>query len=101
MSDDLPESETPAPLFSIIVPLEFHRGQWERAWQGWQSQTIGSADFEIILVVPADFPQRERLHQLTVPTLRLEPSTHSHDVSLCAAGAAKAVVLNHALTVLG
>lgn len=90
MSDDLPEPETPAPLFSVIVPLEFHRGQWERAWQGWQSQTIGRTDFEIILVVPADFPQRERLHQLAGPALRLESSSHSHDIGLCAVGAAKA-----------
>lgn len=28
-----------SPLFSIIIPLESHRGQWELSWLGWTSQT--------------------------------------------------------------
>jgi hypothetical protein len=78
-----------APLFSIIIPLEYHRGQWDRAWQGWQSQTLDRASFEIILVVPPDFPDRDKLAELG-DLARLEYSHYSHDIGLCAAGAAKA-----------
>jgi hypothetical protein len=89
----MPDDETPppmiAPLFSIIIPLEFHRGQWDRAWQGWQSQTLDRASFETILVVPPDFPDRDKLAELG-DLARLEYSHHSHDIGLCAAGAAKA-----------
>jgi hypothetical protein len=81
---------TAAPLFSIIIPLEFHRGQWERGWQGWQSQTLDKAAFEIILGVPPDFPQRDKLVAIVGPAARLEYSQHSHDIALCAAGAAGA-----------
>jgi GT2 family glycosyltransferase len=79
-----------APLFSIIIPLEFHRGQWERCWQGWHSQTLDRAAFEIILVVPPNYPEREKLSELTGPAPRLEYSQHSHDINLCAVGAARA-----------
>jgi hypothetical protein len=61
MPDDQTVPRTITPLFSIIIPLEYHRGQWDRAWQGWQSQTLDRASFEIILVVPPDFPDRNKL----------------------------------------
>jgi len=89
MSDDYTPPQTIVPLLSIIIPLEFHRGQWDRAWQGWQSQTLDRASFEIILVVPPDFPDRDKLAELG-DLARLEYSNHSHDIGLCAAGAAKA-----------
>ena len=89
MSDDLTPPPMIAPLLSIIIPLEFHRGQWDRAWQGWQSQTLDRANFEIILMVPPDFPDRDKLAELA-DLARLEYSHHSHDIDLCAAGAAKA-----------
>ncbi len=89
MSDDETPPQPIAPLFSVIIPLEFHRGQWGRAWQGWQSQTLDRAGFEIILVVPPDFPDRDKLAELG-DLARLEYSHHSHDIGLCAAGAAKA-----------
>ncbi len=75
-----------APLFSIIIPLEFHRGQWERCWQGWQAQTLPRSEFEIILVVPPGFAQRADLDQFA-PAARLEYSQHAHDIGLCADGA--------------
>jgi hypothetical protein len=81
---------TAAPLFSIIIPLEYHRGQWERCWQGWQSQTLDRESFEIILVVPPNFPERDKLSRLADPTPRLEYSQHSHDIALCVDGAASA-----------
>src|SRR5271165_6309409 len=88
MSDQLPDAEA-TPLFSIIIPLEFHRGQWERCWQGWQSQTLPRSAFEIILVVPPDFPQRDKLQDFA-SVGRLEYSQHSHDIGLCADGARSA-----------
>ena len=87
MLDRLPDSETPTPLFSVIVPLEYHRGQWERSWQGWQSQTLDRTAFEIILVVPPDFPQRDKLAELASATTRLEYADVAHDIALCAVGA--------------
>jgi hypothetical protein len=90
MLDNQTEPRAIAPLFSVIIPLEFHRGQWERCWRGWQSQTLDKAAFEIILVVPPDFPERDKLSGLTNPAPHLEYSQHSHDVALCADGVTSA-----------
>lgn len=90
MLDSQTEPRTIAPLFSIIIPLEYHRGQWERSLRGWQSQTFDKAAFEIVLMVPPNFPERDKLSELAGPALRLEYSDQSHDIDLCAAGAAGA-----------
>jgi hypothetical protein len=79
-----------SPLFSIIIPLEFHRGQWELAWLGWTSQTADKSLYEIILVVPPDFTAREQLTALAGDRARLEFTDSDHDVGLCAFGATKA-----------
>src|SRR5947207_15801802 len=76
------------PLFSVIIPLEFHRGQWERCWQNWNVQTVERSAYEIILVVPPGFHEHNLLKVLSVD--RLEFSSRSHDIDLCAEGAAKA-----------
>jgi hypothetical protein len=76
------------PVFSIIVPLEFHRGQWERCWKGWNDQTIARSMYETILVVPPGFQQQALLNEFSAD--RVEFSEHSHDIALCHAGAAKA-----------
>ncbi|MGY8663600.1 hypothetical protein Q3C01_14680 [Bradyrhizobium sp. UFLA05-109] len=78
------------PLFSVIIPLEFHRGQWEQSWQGWMSQTLARPLYEIILVVPPDFSPRGNLSALADGEARLEFSDSAHDIGLCAFGAAKA-----------
>jgi hypothetical protein len=78
------------PLFSIIVPLGYHRGKWERCWLEWQAQTLPKSQYEVILVVPPDFPEQEKLPGLLGPRARLEYSTELHDVGLCAVGAARA-----------
>ena len=78
------------PLISVIVPLEYHRGQWERCWLGWQAQTVAKSQYETILVVPPDFPEREKLPALLGPRDRLEYSNEQHDIGLCAIGAARA-----------
>jgi hypothetical protein len=86
---DLTEFMT-TPLFSIIVPLEYHRGQWEQCWLGWQAQTLPKSKYEVILVVPPDFAQREKLPAMLGPGDRIEYSTEHHDIGLSAQGAARA-----------
>jgi hypothetical protein len=78
------------PIFSVIIPLEFHRGQWERCWLGWQAQTVSKTQYEIILIVPSDFPERDKLAALLRPRDRLIYSNERHDVALSAIGAARA-----------
>ncbi|NYG45035.1 hypothetical protein GGD67_002483 [Bradyrhizobium sp. IAR9] len=79
-----------SPLFSIIIPLEYHRGQWEQSWLGWTSQTADKSLYEIILVVPPDFKTREALKALAGDEARLEFTDSEHDIGLCAFGATKA-----------
>jgi len=79
-----------APLFSIIIPLEYHRGQWEQSWLGWTSQTVDKSLYEIILVVPPDFVAPDELKALAGERARLEFTASDHDIGLCAFGATKA-----------
>lgn len=79
-----------SPLFSIIIPLEYHRGQWELSWLGWTSQTADRSLYEIILVVPPDFTAREQLVALARDQARIEDAGFEHDIGLCAFGATKA-----------
>lgn len=88
--------ETPAtpdggvPWFSVIIPLEFHRGQWEQSWLGWTSQTLGTSLYEIILVVPPDFSSPDVLKTLAGNRARIEDGCSKHDIGLAAFGATKA-----------
>ncbi|TPQ42550.1 hypothetical protein C2U70_01110 [Bradyrhizobium guangdongense] len=84
------ETDTQAPLFSVIIPLEYHRGQWEQSWLGWMSQTADRSLYEIILVVPPDFSARAELKALAGGGARLEFTESSHDIGLCAYGATRA-----------
>jgi hypothetical protein len=77
MSINPPDPSSSNPLFSIIIPLEFHRGQWERCWRGWNAQTFERSAYEIILVVPPDFREHILLNELSAD--RLEFSSSSHD----------------------
>ncbi|MGY4449498.1 hypothetical protein ACVWZR_004158 [Bradyrhizobium sp. i1.3.1] len=79
-----------SPLFSIIIPLEHHRGQWELSWLGWTSQTADKSLYEIILVVPPDFEALNELKALAGGKARLEFTNSDHDIGLCAFGATKA-----------
>lgn len=76
------------PLFSVIIPLEAHRGQWERCWQCWNTQTVDRSAYEIIVVVRPDFPSDAMLHG--IPLDCIEFSDRSHEIDLCAVGAARA-----------
>ena len=76
-----------SPLFSVIIPLEYHRGQWEQSWLGWTSQTADRSLYEIILVVPPDFTALAELKALAGDKARLEFADSVHDIGLCAFGA--------------
>lgn len=78
------------PLFSVVVPLEFHRGQWERGWRAWQAQSLAPSLYETLLVVPPGFPEREQLVAMLGPNDRLVDADSHHDIGLCAVGAARA-----------
>lgn len=78
------------PLFSVVIPLEFHRGHWEHAWLGWYEQSVDKSLYEIILVVPPDFSSSEELQALRQLGARLEFADWRHDIGLCAAGATRA-----------
>jgi hypothetical protein len=78
------------PLFSVIIPLEFHRDQWVRCLRGWREQTLPKSQFELILMVPPNFTDHEKLNASAGPQIRLEYSTKSHDIDLGAEGAARA-----------
>jgi hypothetical protein len=79
--------------FSIIIPLEFHRGQSERCVRAWcQQRQFASCDYEVICVVPQNYPVRER--KALLGTLRdhdrLIESQAAHDMAHCVEGAAAA-----------
>ncbi|MCP3448247.1 glycosyltransferase family 2 protein [Bradyrhizobium sp. CCGUVB14] len=78
------------PLFSVIIPLESHRGQWEQSWLGWTAQTADRSLYEIILVVPRDFTALAELKQLAGDRAHLEFADSVHDIGLSAIGASRA-----------
>ncbi len=79
-----------APLFSIILPLDNHRGQWKKALEAWQGQAFDQSAYEIVLVVPPDFPEPEALDALSGARCRLAFSVDRPDMRLCALGASRA-----------
>lgn len=81
---------TATPLISVIVPLEYHRGQWERGWRAWRAQTLDPCLYETILVVPPGFPETVQLEAHVGPNDRVVHAAASHDIGLCAIGAGQA-----------
>jgi hypothetical protein len=88
MSVNRSDPSSSKPVISVIIPLEFHRDQWERCWQGWNAQTVDRSAYELILVVPSDFQDLAWLDGVSADCL--EFSSQSHDIDLCAAGAKRA-----------
>lgn len=76
-----------SPLFSIIIPLEFHRGKFDHAWQAWQRQDIDSTLLEIILMIPPGFEDHGILPTANDRRVRVQFSEARHDIALCAEGA--------------
>jgi len=88
-------------LFSIIIPLEFHRGQAERCVQAWaKEQTLSRDQYEVLLIAPNDFPRREieTLKAMLAPHDRLWFSHEEHDMALCDEGARAARSANFFFT---
>ena len=88
MSVSRADPSSSKPVISVIIPLEFHRDQWERCWEGWNAQTVARSVYELILVVSPDFQGHAWLDGIS--TDRVEFSSQSHDIDLSAAGARKA-----------
>lgn len=83
-------SETRAPSVSVIIPLEFHRGQAGNCLELWLAgQTHPREDFEIILACPPDFPQEERraIQAKMAAWDRLIEFPLHHDIALVEQGA--------------
>ncbi|RBP39734.1 hypothetical protein DES53_109161 [Roseimicrobium gellanilyticum] len=83
-------SAVPAPRFSVIIPLEFHRGQGHDCLQGWtQGQDFPRDQFEIVLAIPPSFPEDEAavLRTMLAPHDQAIDLPHEHDIALCAAAA--------------
>ena len=86
-----------APLFSVVIPLEYHRDKWETCLHAWQVQSIAASEYELLLVIPPGFSERSRLAALTADmdnACRVVTSDLAHDVNLCAVGADHAVGQN-------
>src|SRR5438105_2384849 len=70
-------------LFSIIIPLAFHRGKWKNCLRAWcHDQTLSKSRYEVIAVVPPDFPRSalNALSELLGPYGRLQHSRARHDM---------------------
>lgn len=81
------------PLFSVIIPLEFHRGQAARCVSAWcDAQTLFRPLYEVVLAVPPGFASGElsSLIAKLSPHDRVIYSEASHDMVLCVEGAAAA-----------
>jgi hypothetical protein len=79
--------------FSVIIPLEFHRGQGTHCVTAWcRHQTFPMHDFEIICVMPITYPaaDRQAIEAVLRPQDRLIPSNAAHDMTHCVEGAAVA-----------
>ena len=84
---------SPAPRFSVIIPLEFHRGHAVRCVRGWaQGQLFSREQFEIVVASPADHPKDEldEIRGLLGPRDRLLQFDRHHDMDLCAKAAESA-----------
>lgn len=94
MSGENPEfGDPPAPLFSVIIPLEWHRDRWEQCLRAWQAQTLANSQYELVLVLSRSFTERDQLSALLVETdgrYRVVVSDSNHDMGLCVFGAEQA-----------
>jgi hypothetical protein len=80
-------------LFSVIIPLQFHRFRALDCIRGWVStQELSAAEFELVCVLPQS--ERDTLHDgikaLLRPHDRLLLSDETHDMTQCVQGAAAA-----------
>jgi len=77
----------------VVIPFEYHRGQWERCIGAWMAQTVEPLRYEVILVVPPGFPRQQELTDFLSRTnsrCRLLECDLHHDIGLSAFGASAA-----------
>ena len=76
--------------FSVIIPLEFHRGHAVQCVRGWaEGQLFPRDQFEIVIASPADHPKAEldEIRGLLGPQDRVLQFDRHHDMDLCAKAA--------------
>ncbi|CCV13670.1 glycosyltransferase [Mesorhizobium sp. STM 4661] len=77
-------------LFSVLMPLEFHRDQATIAIRKWrQDQTLRGSAFELILVAShdANAADMDEIRQLLAPQDRLVQTSAKHDIAQVAEAA--------------
>ena len=78
------------PRFSVIIPLEAHRGHAVRCIRGWaEEQVFQREQFEILVASPPGHPPAEldEIRRLLGPQDRILKFDHDHDMTLCAMAA--------------
>ena len=88
-SSHVPTS-TRVPRFSIIIPLEFHRGQGEDCLRAWtQGQEYPRDQYEIVLAIPPSLSKNEAAGMVAMLSEydQAIDLPHEHDIALCAAAA--------------
>jgi GT2 family glycosyltransferase len=89
----LVSSELSSMRFSVIIPLEFHRGQGDKCLRAWvKDQTYPREQFEVIVACPEDFPREEytALRALLAAHDRFLLLPGDHDMTLCEVAAREA-----------
>ena len=84
------DPSTAAPRFSVIIPLEEHRGHAVLCVRAWtEQQDFPREQFELVIASPPDYPpaELEELRSLLAGQDRLLHLTHDHDMDLCAEAA--------------
>lgn len=79
--------------FSVLIPLEFHRGLAERCIRAWcTSQVVPGSAYEVLVAAPADHDRGElaRVASVLRPQDRLLELPHKHDMPLVAEAARQA-----------
>jgi len=84
------EASAAPPKFSVIIPLEFHRGMVERCVRGWSAeQDFPREQFEIVIAAPVDHPAAElaEVRAMLAPHDRIVSFDFQHDMDLVARAA--------------
>ena len=79
-----------SPRFSVIIPLEFHRGQAVGCVRGWaEDQLFPREQFEIVVASPEGHPQAEldEIRSVLGPQDTVLELPCHHDMDLCALAA--------------
>jgi hypothetical protein len=78
--------------FSVLIPLEAHRGHALEALRGWFDQTFPRNRFELVVVAPPGHAPSElaELRQLLTPSDQLVQGVSTHDMGLSVEAAALA-----------